>query len=145
MKITDLINGEGLGSVLPRSHRHTMQKLQTGSLQIALLKKQLAILTKGLIGLIMQGQQRQRQRKESINNGFSIANKLGNETNSYICTGDKRLYCFNLLVFKLVESKQSSALSYHTIYRFHRTPPSGCLSHAQAIMFIAYVRRIALT
>ena len=54
----------------------------------------------------------------------------------------QRDLCKIVQIFKLVESKQSSALSYHIIYRFHRTPPSlPFTQRARAYGVLLYARR----
>ena len=55
----------------------------------------------------------------------TVDNMLRDPT-AILCRSCQRDLCKIPQLFKLAESKQSSALSYHSIYRFRRTPPS-CL------------------
>ena len=53
-----------------------------------------------------------------------IVEHMLRDPTAILCRSGQRDICKIAQIFKLVESKQSSALSYHSIYRFHRTLPS---------------------
>ena len=74
--------------------------------------------------------------------GPEIVEHMLRDSTAILCRSCQRDLCKIAQLFKLVESKQSSALSYHSIYRFHRTPPSlPFTKRARAYAVLLYARR----
>ena len=66
--------------------------------------------------------------------GQEIVDNMLRDPTAILCRSCQWDLCKIAQLFKLVESKQFSALSYHSIYRFHRTPPSLPSHNAHALM-----------
>ena len=74
--------------------------------------------------------------------GPEIIEHMFRDPTAILCISCQRDLCKIAQIFKLVESKQSSALSYHSIYRFHQTPPSlPFTQRARAYGVLLYARR----
>ena len=74
--------------------------------------------------------------------GPEIVEHMLRDPTAILCRSCQQDLCKIAQLFKFVESKQSSALSYHSIYRFHRTLPSlPFTQRARAYAVLLYARR----